>query len=340
MGLGRVVPMILKDRGCSFSELGTYSLQSWPFSLKLLWAPLVDCLFIRRFGRRKTWMVPAQVGIGLLMMWSSSRLDDLLYGEKPAVLPLTLLFLSMNFLCATQDIAVDGWALTMLREENASYQATCNAAGQTFGFTLGFTGVTMLEQLEVTDLAGFMFYAGIFFVVVTVIVAAIKPEAPLKEADKPEGVVEAYTSIFAILQLKPVRTLIVVLFTWKLGFAVVDSVAPLKFQEYGVKKEYMTYMNSVLMPLEILLPIAASRWTAVCVAGLEPSMQCADCCARVYGARVRVAHVCSATTGRARCRSTSQWPSTRSKWQSFPSRRCSRTGRHRWTHSRGASGLR
>ena len=115
MGLGRALPMLLKERGASFAELGTFSLQSWPFSLKLLWAPLVDCLYVRRFGRRKTWMVPAQLLIGVIMIAGSSRLATLLDGgERPAIVPLTLMFLAMNFLCATQDIAVDGWALTML----------------------------------------------------------------------------------------------------------------------------------------------------------------------------------------------------------------------------------
>eukprot|EP00931_Biecheleriopsis_adriatica_P017957 TRINITY_DN12709_c0_g1_i2.p1 TRINITY_DN12709_c0_g1~~TRINITY_DN12709_c0_g1_i2.p1 ORF type:complete len:504 (+),score=103.70 TRINITY_DN12709_c0_g1_i2:63-1574(+) len=262
LGLGRVVPMILKDRGASYSELGTYSWQSWPFSLKLLWAPLVDVLYIKQIGRRKTWMVPCQLLIGAIMLYASTCLDSLLYGEKPAIIPLTLLFLSMNFLSATQDTAVDGWALTMLRKENAAYQATCNAVGQTFGFTLGLTGVTMLEQLKWMDLSGFMFYMGIFFILVTVCVALLKQEEPLSKEDEPEGLVEAYSVIFSMLKLKPIRTLIIVMFTWNLGFAVVDSVAPLKFQEYGVPKEYMTYMSSVIMPLEIVLPVFASRWTS------------------------------------------------------------------------------
>jgi PAT family acetyl-CoA transporter-like MFS transporter 1 len=120
----------------------------------------------------------------------------------------------------------------------------------------------MLDQLEVTGLAGFMFYTGFVFILVTVVVAAVKPEEPLKDGEQPEGVLEAYRSIIMMLQLKPIRTLIIVLFTWKFAFAVVDSVAPLKFQEYGVTKEYMTYMGSALMPLEILLPIVASPWTA------------------------------------------------------------------------------
>lgn len=34
--------------------------------------------------------------------------------KSPNVLLLMFLFLPLNFLAATQDIAVDGWALTML----------------------------------------------------------------------------------------------------------------------------------------------------------------------------------------------------------------------------------
>lgn len=262
MGLGKVIPMILKERGCSYAELGQFSLQSWPFSLKLLWAPLADTHFIARIGRRKTWLVPAQTLIGIIMMYASTRLDELLYAERPQVASLTLLFLAMNFMCATQDIAVDGWALTMLRPENAAFQATCNAAGQTFGFALGWTGVTVLEQLGLATLSSFMLGAGMFFIIVTIAVALLKAEAPVRAEDQPEGLVAAYSSIYRLLQLPPMRTLMIVLFSWKLGFAVVDSVAGLKFQEAGVPKEHMTYMGSLLMPLEIVLPLLAARWTS------------------------------------------------------------------------------
>ena len=38
-----------------------------PFALKLLWAPLVDAVYSSRFGRRKTWIVPVQAAIGVLL---------------------------------------------------------------------------------------------------------------------------------------------------------------------------------------------------------------------------------------------------------------------------------
>lgn len=54
---------------------------------------------------------------GLFMLLLSSQIDALL-GEgtdhTPNVAFITFIFFMLNFLAATQDIAVDGWALTIL----------------------------------------------------------------------------------------------------------------------------------------------------------------------------------------------------------------------------------
>ena len=42
-----------------------FDVVAYPFSLKLLWAPLVDSLFIAKFGRRKTWLVPTQLLVSI-----------------------------------------------------------------------------------------------------------------------------------------------------------------------------------------------------------------------------------------------------------------------------------
>lgn len=90
---------------------------NWPFSVKLLWAPIVDALFWPKFGRRKTWLVPVQYLIGIVMIIMSNSVQDWLGSESepPSMMILTMSFLMLNFLAATQDIAVDGWALTMLK---------------------------------------------------------------------------------------------------------------------------------------------------------------------------------------------------------------------------------
>lgn len=48
---------------CPFKAL--FGLVMWPFSLKLLWAPLVDSFYVKKFGRRKSWLIPIQILLGM-----------------------------------------------------------------------------------------------------------------------------------------------------------------------------------------------------------------------------------------------------------------------------------
>lgn len=95
-------------------------------------------------------MVPTQYLIGFFMLILSGHVSDWLGdGEKmPRVSVITLIFFSLNFLAATQDIAVDGWALTMLKRRNVGHASTCNSVGQTAGYFLGYVLFMALESKE------------------------------------------------------------------------------------------------------------------------------------------------------------------------------------------------
>ena len=154
-----------------------FSFVQWPFSLKLFWAPIVDSIFLRKFGRRKTWLIPTQYLMGIFMLLLSNYVDHWLgkEHEKPNIEMLTALFFSLNVLAATQDIVVDGWALTMLKRYfcdviessiiyacrdfllnqlirslrcNVGYASTCNSVGQSAGYFIGYVLFISLESAE------------------------------------------------------------------------------------------------------------------------------------------------------------------------------------------------
>jgi PAT family acetyl-CoA transporter-like MFS transporter 1 len=120
LGLTGSVPFILSSRKVSYVNQGTFSFAFWPFSLKVLWAPVVDSIFSKRLGRRKSWLVPMQYLIGFFMFLTADYVNELLEGERPEssvhsdVFMLALIFFLFTFLAATQDVAVDGWGLTIL----------------------------------------------------------------------------------------------------------------------------------------------------------------------------------------------------------------------------------
>ena len=61
------VPFLLQQ-SVSYTALGYFSLCSWPYSLKLLWSPVVDSWYWEKMGRRKSWIVPIQCIIGFMLI--------------------------------------------------------------------------------------------------------------------------------------------------------------------------------------------------------------------------------------------------------------------------------
>jgi hypothetical protein len=88
------LPFLLKPR-LSYSQLALFSLSSWPYSLKLLWSPVVDAWFwnrsvfrfftgtlpgeligkYNRLGRRKSWIIPSQLILGLGMWFVGASIE-------------------------------------------------------------------------------------------------------------------------------------------------------------------------------------------------------------------------------------------------------------------------
>ena len=64
------------------------------------------------------------------------------------VYEISLLFLLLILFTATQDIAVDGWAITILSKQNTSYSATCQNVGINIGFFGSFTILLALNSPE------------------------------------------------------------------------------------------------------------------------------------------------------------------------------------------------
>ena len=218
MGLAGSIPMLLQSRHVGYKQQALFSVVSWPFTLKLLYAPIVDSLYSSRIGRRKTWMVPMQYLIGVTMLLLSCWVDALLgmHGEIPDVQLLTMVFFLMYLFAATQDIAVDGWALTMLSKVNIGYASTCNSVGQTAGYFLGFTVFLALESKDFCNrylrsepadtglitLSDFMFFWGCVFLVTTTLVWMFKKET--ERVTEKTSIVTTYKELLSIVGLKPV----------------------------------------------------------------------------------------------------------------------------------------
>lgn len=106
------VPFLLKKADASYSAIGVFSLAAYPYSLKLFWSPIVDAVWSPKVGRRKSWILPIQTVSGFSMLWLGSVVNKIMdsAAEKDGsgIWNFTFWWFALVFLCATQDIAVDG----------------------------------------------------------------------------------------------------------------------------------------------------------------------------------------------------------------------------------------
>ncbi|EFN53476.1 hypothetical protein CHLNCDRAFT_11505, partial [Chlorella variabilis] len=142
LGLSMGSMPFLMQAKMSYTKIGIFSLASYPYRqdalpFKLLWSPIVDSLYWPAVGRRRSWILPLQTASAALMLlcggWVEAQLDA---GNAAGV---TSLFFLLVLLAATQDVAVDGWALTLLSKQHVGYAATCQTVGMNIGYFASFT---------------------------------------------------------------------------------------------------------------------------------------------------------------------------------------------------------
>uniref|UniRef100_A0A7S1NDS8 Acetyl-coenzyme A transporter 1 n=1 Tax=Eutreptiella gymnastica TaxID=73025 RepID=A0A7S1NDS8_9EUGL len=272
LGLAQAVPLLLQEKNVSYSHQAMFSLSTWPFSLKIFWAPLVDAIYLPSFGRRKSWLIPTQLIIGAIMVWTGSYVQDLL-GEgaltsHPDVPKLTYVFLLLYTLTATQDIAVDGWALTMLSRKNVGYASTCNTIGQNVGYLMAFVIFLAFNSSDfcnrflraepqdqgMLSLGNFMMFWGVIFLVSTIVICIFKRERNIGENDEDNLTVgQAYVQMFRLCQLPAVIKLSAILLTCRVAFGAADSITTLKLQEKGIPKDTLGILVLAIVPLNIFV---------------------------------------------------------------------------------------
>ena len=184
---------------------------------------------------------------------------------------LTAMFFVFNFLAATQDVAVDGWALTMLKPRNVGYAATCNSVGQTTGWIMGFVLFTSLQSNGILDLAQFMLFWAVVFLVTTTSIAFFMKEQNLSSTEvSPEsgefqepdlGLVEAYKMLWKIIWSPRMYIMILILFTASFGFSASESIFNLKLVEFGVPNDKIAQLQLPMIPVKIIFTIIISRYT-------------------------------------------------------------------------------
>ena len=128
----------LREVGIERATIGMLSWVGIIYSIKFFWAPVVDRLPLpllhRLLGRRRSWMLLAQVGIAV-GLFNMAHLNPV--GHLGAMAALALL---VAFSSATQDIAIDAWRIEAAPQPMQGVMAAAYQLGYRIAIMVGSAG--------------------------------------------------------------------------------------------------------------------------------------------------------------------------------------------------------
>lgn len=135
---GSVLQAWMKQEGVDLGTIGLFALVGIPYTLKFLWAPLLDRFVPLRLGRRRGWLLLFQLALGGAILSLGLRNP----AEQPLLLALIALLVS--FFSASQDIVIDAYRRESLSDEEQGLGASLYVNGYRIGMLVASGGGLIL----------------------------------------------------------------------------------------------------------------------------------------------------------------------------------------------------
>ena len=139
---GSTLLVWMRESGVDLGTIGLFALVGTPYTLKFLWAPLVDALhvpfFTRAFGRRRGWLVFSQLLLigAILLLALTDPARSPLFVALGALLVATM--------SSTQDIVVDAFRVESLPESEQAAGMASYVAAYRIGMLVSTAGALFL----------------------------------------------------------------------------------------------------------------------------------------------------------------------------------------------------
>ena len=137
--------------GVSMAEIGMFAWVGIMYSVKFVWAPVIDRMRLpllnRWLGRRRSWMLLAQVGVGLALM-------GLAYSDPAVNLGRFAWFaVLVAFASATQDVVVDAYRIEAVELKVQGAMAASYQLGYRIALLVAGAGALYIAQFASWQMA-------------------------------------------------------------------------------------------------------------------------------------------------------------------------------------------
>jgi MFS family permease len=171
----------MRRQGLSPAQIGAFTASFYlPWAFKWLMGPFVDVFYSDRYGRRRLWIVACQL-LMIVTLLSSFRIDFV----RHLALFTAVIFVH-NIFGATQDVAIDALAVSVLKPDERGVANGLMFSGAYVGNIIGNSGVLLLTPY-VGFRPTFLFVGGAIAAVTTLVAWRIQEPPTARHVGEGSG---------------------------------------------------------------------------------------------------------------------------------------------------------
>ena len=232
----------MAEEGVDLTTIGIFVLVGTPYTLKFLWAPLIDRAALPPFtswlGQRRGWMVATQLAMmaALLALGASDPVSAPYLTALAAVV--------VSFLSATQDIVIDAYRIESVEEGDQGAGAAMIVFGYRIGMLVSGAGALLLAD-QMSWMATYVVMAALMLVGMTTILSSPEPPRPALEPLEGLSRVEraqrwvfgaVFQPFLEFMQRQGWIAILVFILLYKLGDAFAGAMANPFYVDLGFTK--------------------------------------------------------------------------------------------------------
>ena len=217
----------MKDAGVDLSVIGMMALVGLPYTLKFLWAPFLDRFTLPFLGRRRGWMLVAQIALTASIA-GLGRSDPI---QNPWMLAFAAFL--VTFFSASQDIAVDAYRREDLTDEELGLGSSLYINGYRVGMLLASGGgLIMADHMDFSMV--YLILAGCMLPGLLTTLLAPEPETPAgTPGTMREAVVDPLVEYFS---RKDAIWILVFILLYKVGDTMASAMTTPFYLDIGFSK--------------------------------------------------------------------------------------------------------
>jgi PAT family beta-lactamase induction signal transducer AmpG len=239
MGISSGLPLMItltlmqawaKDAGVELGQIGLLSLVGLPYTLKFLWSPIFDRYCLPFLGRRRGWLLVAQIACVLAIV--GMGLTDPASGHFGMTL-FVLAALIIAFASATQDIIIDAFRREDLKDRELGLGSSLYVSGYRVGMLAVSGGALALSD--------HLPWSSVFFLTAAVmalgIVTTLFAKEPQIEGAPPKSFQEAVIDPFKdFFSRDSALWILAFILLYKVGDSMAGSLTTPFYMELGYSK--------------------------------------------------------------------------------------------------------